>query len=375
MTKFIGIKIHYDHRKSLPPYLKYSKAPTSEEYQEYLDLYHEEGIGGDGFHECLNFSIHNGNSAKVYLPPTCLPDEKFRNEEMVFFSFTYKADKELPSRIVGVHAAARLKSVGRVAVNRTDIAPIRGTDRFHYHVEAPSEYTTLLTPPLEYDFKDGLYTPSFKNWGYGLRYLTSEHAAKIINAALIGANDLLVLSDGPKALILQREINVLKAIRERYALYSDPAKTSAGNRKHPCPGPGSIPDQELGYLGEKIVYDEEVEYAAKHGIPQSEVQWISQAVPQSPYDIKTVRIIGKAKRDHFIEVKSSRAADESNIYISSRQVKFFKENLNCSSIKLVSFVSTDAPPSVRELNYSQLSTEFELIPIKFKLRRFLKGET
>lgn len=44
MTKFVAIKIHYDHRKSLAPYLKYSKAPTPEEYMEYLDLFMKKGL-------------------------------------------------------------------------------------------------------------------------------------------------------------------------------------------------------------------------------------------------------------------------------------------------------------------------------------------
>ena len=56
MTKYIAIKIHYDHRTRLPQHLKYSLAATPEEYQEYLDLY-EDGVGGQGFYECLNF--HN----------------------------------------------------------------------------------------------------------------------------------------------------------------------------------------------------------------------------------------------------------------------------------------------------------------------------
>lgn len=369
MTKFVAIKVHYDHRKSLPSYLKYSKVPTPEEYQEYLDLYHDEGIGGEGFHECLNFSVHDGRSAKVYLPPTCIPNKKYANEEMVFFSFTYKYDKELPSHIVGVHAGAKLMSVGRKAIERDDIDPIEGADRFHYHAEAPSDLTTLITPPIEYDFKDGVYTPKLSTWGYGLRYITEDQAANIIRTALASANERLLNSKGSEALVVQREIAVLDAIRERYSLSSVPRKSGRRISNRQTHGSGSIPDQELGYLGEKFVYEAEVEYAARHGIPASEVEWVSQTVPQSPYDIKTVRVTKKAKRDHYIEVKSSRAADESNIYVSSGQVRFFQENAACSTFKLVSFLSRNEVQSVRELSFAQLSQEFELVPIKFKLRR------
>ena len=55
--RFMAIKIHYDHRAVLPHYLKYSKLPSAVEYDEYLDLYNKEGIGGEGFHECLNYQI------------------------------------------------------------------------------------------------------------------------------------------------------------------------------------------------------------------------------------------------------------------------------------------------------------------------------
>lgn len=374
MTKFVAIKIHYDHRRSVAQYLKYSKVPTPEEYKEYLDLYYEEGIGGEGFHECLNFSVHDGSSAKIYLPPTCIPSDNYSGEEMVFFSFTYKYDKELPSHIVGVHAAARLKSIGRQAIKRYDIEALEGADQFHYHAEAPSDFTTLITPPIEYDFKDGVYTPKFVSWGYGLRYITKKQAASIVNKALAGANGRLLTSKGTETLVLQREISVLDAIKERYFPSVVRTKPSARAPSRSVSTLGGMPDRDLGYLGEKFVYDAEVEYAAKHGIPASEVEWVSQSVPQSPYDIKTVRVTGDVKRDHFIEVKSSRASDESNIYISSGQVKYFQENPASSTFMLVTFTSRTEVRSVRELDFSQLCQEFELVPIKFKLRRLLDDE-
>lgn len=370
MTKFVAIKIHYDHRESLGPHLKYSKVPTPKEYEEYIDLFREEGIGGEGFHECLNFSVRDGRSTKIYLPPTCIPDDKFSDEEMVFFSFTYKGDKELPSSIVGVHAAAKLKSIDREAIDRYDIEPIDGAGRFHYHAEAPSELTTLITPPITYSFKDGLYTPKYKAWGNGLRYITEEHADNIVREAIIGAKRRLSQARNAEALVLQREILVLNAVGERYFLSSARKRSSSKNPSHsPSSGWSNVPDQEIGYLGEKFVYESELEYAAKHGIPESEVEWVSQSVPQSPYDIKTIRVVNNKKHDHFVEVKSSRAIDDSNIYLSSRQVQFFQDNQAVSTFKFVSFVSRSEVRGVRELDFAQLSNEFELVPIKYKLRQ------
>lgn len=375
MTKFVAIKIHYDHRKSLKPHLKYSKVPTPKEYKEYLDLFREEGIGGEGFHECLNFSVRDGSPTKIYLPPTCIPDNKFSDEEMVFFSFTYKGDKELPSSIVGVHAAAKLKSIDRQAIERDDIEQIEGADRLHYHAEAPSEFTTLITPPIEYNFRDGLYTPKYQFWGNGLRYISEEHAANIINAALVGANGRILLSQGAEAIVIDREISVLEAIKARYFPSSTNKKSKAKQSSNAFGGAYSIPDKELGYLGEKFIYESELEYALKHGLPASEVEWVSQSVPQSPYDIKTVRVINNEKREHFIEVKSSRVVDESNIYLSSRQVQFFQENQGCATFKLVAFATRNEVRGVRELDFTQLSKEFELVPVKFKLRHQVASKT
>ncbi len=374
MTKFVAIKIHYDHRKSLRPHLKYSKVPTPQEYKEYLDLFREEGIGGEGFHECLNFSVRDGSPTKIYLPPTCIPDNRFSDEEMVFFSFTYKGDKELPSSIVGVHAAAKLKSVDREAIERDDIESIEGADKFHYHAEAPSEFTTLITPPIEYNFRDGLYTPKYQFWGNGLRYISEEHAENIINTALAGANSRILRSKGAEAIVIEREISVLEAIKSRY--FSSPASKNSKAKQSGSSfgGANSIPDKELGYLGEKFIYESELEYVLKHGLPASDVEWVSQSVPQSPYDIKTVRVINKEKHEHFIEVKSSRAVDESNIYLSSRQVQFFQENHDCATFKFVTFATRNEVKSVRELDFIQLSKEFELVPIKFKLRHHSASE-
>ncbi|EFO1000579.1 DUF3883 domain-containing protein [Escherichia albertii] len=362
MTKFVAIKIHYDHRKSLTPYLKYSKVPSSEEYQEYLNLFHDEGIGGEGFHECLNFAIREYENTKIYLPPTCIPGSKNLDEEFVFFSFTYKYDKEMPSSIIGVHAATKLQTIDKEPILRNDIEPIEGTEPFYYHAESPSDLTTLFTPAIKYDFRDGVFTPQFKSWGYGLRYINEDHASNIINAAIKEAQQRLPDSSISEKIIILREIKVLEAIQKRYGLY-----TPLSN-KNIQPHDNNIPDREIGFLGEKIVYEEEINYAIKHQIPINEVEWISQSNPQSPYDIKTIRISNGLKREHFIEVKSSRITDESNIYLSSRQIRFFQENESVSTFKFVKFISKNRVDQIRELNFKQLTEEFELVPIKFKLK-------
>ena len=151
MTEFIAVKIHYDHRADLPPHLKYSRIPTPDEYKQYLSLYHDEGIGGEGFHECLNFSIPEDGSVQVYFPPGYIPAKDRLDKDFVVFSFTYQGDRELGSRIVGVHGDVHfLNSDG---VKRHNVLPIMGTESLFYHAEAPSSLTTLLIPPVVYDVK------------------------------------------------------------------------------------------------------------------------------------------------------------------------------------------------------------------------------
>ena len=365
MTRFVAIKIHYDHRHALPAYLKYSKAPTAEEYQSYLDLFRNDGIGGEGFHECLNFSVYGEEPARIYLPPTCIPDDKYADEDFVFFSFTYKYDQEMPASIVGVHAGAKLKSRNRVPIVRDDVEPIAGADQLRYHAESPSYLTTLITPSIPYDFKDCIYTPAYKTWGYGLRYLSEENAQNILSAALKRARKHMPTVDGPERLVIDREISVLNSINEEY--FGAPATTDnpSGPR---VSGAWSIPDKELGYKGEQIVYEQEVAYALANDIPANEVQWVSQAVPQSPYDIKSIRVIGDGYQDHFIEVKSSGAGESSSINISSGQINLLKANPDCSAVKIVNFTRSGELESILELNYAQLSRKFDFVPIKFRLR-------
>ena len=169
---------------------------------------------------------------------------------------------------------------------------------------------------------------------------------------------------------ITREISVLNAIQRRYSLYSSKVNSQQKKPANSKSGWNNIPpDKEVGFLGEKFIYEQEVAYAIKHGIPVSEVEWVSQSDPQSPYDIKSVRITPTGKQEHFIEVKSSRSMNESNIYISSRQVKFFQENESNSILKCVTFISNTQVDTVQEYSLKQLMDEFELIPIKFKLKK------
>lgn len=85
MPTFAAIKIHYDHRASLAAHLKYSTLPSLDEYNEYLALFREQGIGGNGFHECLNFSIPESEPVRFYLPPTSMPAKSKIGDDFVFF--------------------------------------------------------------------------------------------------------------------------------------------------------------------------------------------------------------------------------------------------------------------------------------------------
>jgi hypothetical protein len=161
MTRFVAIKLNYDHRPELPTELKYSKEPTRQEYQEYLDRFYQQGIGGEGFHECLNFAIPDDEgTVRIYLPTTDIPRERYWNDEFVFLSFTYKGDPELPSYAIGVHACAGMRD--HDGLNRPEITTrTAGNQRLTFNAEAPAEYVTLFCQPIKYEMSDGIYTPVY----------------------------------------------------------------------------------------------------------------------------------------------------------------------------------------------------------------------
>jgi hypothetical protein len=365
MTKFVAIKINYDHRELLPQNLKYSTIPTLEQYNEYVSQFHDEGIGGNGFHECLNFKIPSAEPVRFYLPPTCIPSQKNANEDFVIFSFTYKGDKELPAHIVGVHAGATLLSTEEHGLSRGEDQLIEGVGPLHYHAEAPPDLVTLITPPIKYENTEGLYTPAYLNWGYGLRYIQEIHAKRIVAAALRGALATLAKAEIAERELIQRQIDVLYRISEKYDLGENGEKSYVG-----FPRNNGIPDKVIGHLGEKHIYERELEYVKSIGCKPSEVKWISQAVPDSPFDIRSVRPSATGIREHFIEVKSS-VSVETNVYVSSRQISFFNAHDGVSTFAIVNFNNDRSVLSVRDLTLADLMAEFDLVPIKFKLQRRL----
>ncbi|WP_313917598.1 DUF3883 domain-containing protein [Tahibacter sp.] len=357
MTTFIAIKIHYDHRGDLPYFAKYSRAATKQENDEYLSLY-ESGIGGQGFHECLNFRIPTDyEKVRAYLPPTCMP--KKSEEDLVVFSFTYKGDRERSSEVVGVHAGCRF--LGRDGLPRPSYENARGVDPFWYHFEADPALTTLFSARLPYAAGDGEFTPAYSKWGYGLRNLKPLHAQSILNAALRGLNECGPASSPTEVYARERERAVLEKIR---GAYFGSAASGMSKRNHGSP---QSADHEIGYLGEKYVFEKEVEYVKTIGLSASSVEWTSQATPTAPFDIKTKRKdrSGTGYCDHFIEVKSMRSSETGRIFISSAQVDFSVKNHPNSVFVIVNFGS-GVPESSSEMTSEQLLRYYALEPIKFE---------
>lgn len=368
MSNYMALKVHYDHRNDLPAHLKYSRKPTVQEYEKYIDLY-SSGVGGNGFHECLNFSVSMSGDVKIYLPPTCLPSKDKINEDFLIFSFTYASDEECPSCIVGVHA--RVRFVSREGVFRGDVGEVPGQDHFFYFASAPAEYVTLFSNPIPYNCKDGVYTPEYRMWGNGLRYLDEAHARAIIDKAIKECEHVLLTDDAHLKIIHERQLNVLRNIYEYYFSGMD-LEEDVIDVKSDKPFVNSVVfekgnDKEIGFLGEEAVYERELAYAKKNGIDASAIEWVSQVVPHSPYDIKTVRKTKKGLVDHYVEVKSSSQGYGSNVYVSSNQVAFFKDNELDTSIVLVNFDRDRKVCSICDLSVSELFEKYDLYPIKYKL--------
>ena len=72
MSKYMAAGIHYDHRQ-IPPHDRYSTLVTHTEWQAYLDHFLTHGLGGEGFHKCINFRIRDDDPVDLYLTPTSLP--------------------------------------------------------------------------------------------------------------------------------------------------------------------------------------------------------------------------------------------------------------------------------------------------------------
>ncbi len=358
VTRFLAIKTHYDHRRALPRHLKYSRVPTLNEYNEYLALYRDKKIGGEGFHECLNFNIKEEDT-KIYLPPGYIPDQKKCNDDYILF--TFKTDNELPSHVIGVHGGVIITS--REGVRRNVIQEFDDVEPLTYHAQSQSKLTALFSSPIEYDFRDGLYTPIYMSWGNGLRYLTAENAKNIIDEAYNRAIDLK-----PRNLTLrlsvERELQVLISIREKYF---NEVKVNGGIGQNVKSGSGAPPDKETGYIGEKYVYEKEMEYVRNEGLDVSLVEWISQALPYSVFDIKTVRKINGEYKAHYLEVKSTRMHDYNNVYISSNQIEFFSDNPNDSTFVFVSLDCNRTVIKCEEYSLDVFNDKFNLKPIKYRV--------
>jgi hypothetical protein len=369
MTHFIAIKMHYDSRPRLPAHLKYTDQPSEQEYTHFLKLYREQGVGGNGFHECMNFRLVEGEPVRIYLPPTCHPSQGNANDDFVIFSFTYQGDQELASHIVGVHAGARIVCNELHGIERADVTQHPELEKLCYHAEAPAELTTYFNAPVAYDFREGRHTPKYVAWGNKLRYLDHTHARNIIDDALRQARQVRTAGLPEVASMVERQISVLETIRLRYC-------GAAAPRGHqPMSGSGEpfavagLPDREIGERGERYVYEMELRRVAELRRPESDVQWVSKADPASPFDIKTVREIDGDIVPFYLEVKSSASADEDNIYISDRQIRFQESNPGTSAVAIVRYEPCKADPTVREASIADLREEFGFEAIKYRLRK------
>jgi Domain of unknown function (DUF3883) len=361
VTRFMAIKINYDRRASLPAGLKYSRLATTQENNEYLKLYQGKGIGGDGFHECLNFFISDNKPVRIYFPPTCRPDKKTIGDEFVIFSFTYASDPERPSCIVGVHAGAQF------LVKERERSEKIGGQRLTFHAEAPAEFVTLFPVPLEYKPPIGRYTPKYERWGFGLRYIEGRHAQNILSDALaMGEQELQRINDEAKRSNMERQLAVLADIRDRYIDTATARRLVSGSTWHPNANSPTLPDKELGELGEKHIYQRELAYVSKLGDDPSKVIWYSRSNPTGPFDIQSIR--KKGGPPHYIEVKSTTITDDTHIFVSRGEMAWMKKHKENSSFTIVHFNSDRTVKDVVELTLEQLHECFEFEPTSFQLR-------
>jgi len=341
--KNFAVKIHYDNRPHLPPYLKYSQVATVREYAVKLSK-GESGKGGKGFHECLNFAIEDDVS-RFYLPPTYVPGEKsVSNEPVNIVWITYKTEQEYPSSIIGIHRNATLvTSKYESGLPRTDFQLTFNNSELMYHGQASESDTILFSEPMR--LIPGRHIPRFVKWGNGLRYITDEHLSNIIQDRISLLADKMSLS-----------------IYEKTEL--DHLVNNRGGRG----GKGKVPDKDLGILGEKMVFDIEIEYARANGIDERLVEHTSLRIPSGPYDIQTIRIVDGVPIVHYLEVKTTRTMHDPNIHISSIQITFAETNEANHDFVLVDITTEE----VKYVSLSSLRKDFDLVTSHFRL--FNKAE-
>ncbi|MEQ4671999.1 DUF3883 domain-containing protein [Providencia vermicola] len=362
--EMMAIKIHYDNRNDLPPYLKYSRLPTKKEYQSYLQRYEETGSGGDGFHEGLNFHPEN-DEVKFYLPPTCIPGKAKINSEFIVFSFSYSD----PGKIIGVHAGARI--LGGEGIARGESVGLDGVGDFTYHGISPRMLTTIFTTPIKYNIRDDRFLPVLEKWCFGKRYLEKKHAINILKTAY--ANVLENLENNTPINLAEKEVAiheilVIKNILFRYFhIDMESIELQAGvNTDSLVDTHCQEADRDIGEKGEKYIYEKEIEYMENNNLPTSLVEWLSRMTPTAVFDIQTARLINGKVQEHYLEIKSSKYGYGENVYLSDRQIRFFEKHKECSHIVFVNF-NGDEPKEIYK-TYNELNKEFYLSPIKYKLR-------
>lgn len=362
MVRFLTVKIHYDHRE-LPAHNKYSRPANVEEYDEYEAPGDQ---GGEGFHECMNFMHREDEPVKIYLPPTAIPGDDKAGDDFVIFWCTYKADHELPARIVGVHGGATFAKNPIRGVVRRDVEHLSGLhDKWVYHATAPEELTTLFVPPLPYDVSDGRYMPVLKSWGNGRRYIDEQHAANILSDAMRDAKQRLDRAPDSEKMVVRREVEVILNLADRYGLALKSDQRTKQQKK--VGGKFALPDKELGELGEKVVYERELAYAKSVGVEAVCVDWTSKQAPQSPFDIKTIRKVNGNVRDHYLEVKSSRVGElGANVFLSIYQLEKIEGYGDAGQFVFVRFDGTKVA-GVDYMTVAELRERFSLNPIKFRL--------
>jgi hypothetical protein len=366
MAKFIAVKIHYDGRPPMEAYLKFARPPTLAEHQEYRERF-KEGVGGNGFHESMNFSFQDDSPVKVYLPPGYIPaEESPGEEEFVFLSFTYAEDPVKPAHVVGIHGGAHIVGYhGPGQLRRVE--RIQDAEPLYYHADSDPALTTLFAAPLPYDRAAGRYTPNFQKWGNGLRYIEPHHVRSILEDANRLAIDRLSEANEVELEFIARQLDVLFNINAQYRLGADLKKpmhnltSQVGGWKVP-----GLPDSELGKLGEKMVYEQERAYVSDLGLDPSSVIWFSNSDPTAPYDIVTMRVTNGIAHQHFLEVKTS-TSEEANAYISSYQIKVLQDASKSSRLVLVKIDNHRRLLSREDLSWEQLDARFKFVPIKYKL--------
>jgi len=362
------VKVHYDHRRNLEHYLKYSRMATPQEYQEYLNLF-ASGVGGQGFHECMNFWIKEGDERVLfYLPPGYIPSlDTIDNGELCIFFVTYQGDEELPSNIIGFQARCTINADGN-HIERTDIQTPDGIDeKFIYHGYSLREYSTLFTVPLPFDVTSGYYMQALQKWGNGLRYNRDDNGIqRILIESYNAANERYDVASIAERTVIERQLVVTE---NAYRYYFNQEIQGENNvviiTRNNITEP-NLPDKELGALGEQIIFDRELDYAAKNKIPLKEVEWVAKAQPYSPFDIRTKRLVNGKLTELFLEVKTTRLDNFDNVYISSNQVDFADNHKNSQIFVFVNI--NDEGHQISEYTIEELRQQFSFMPIKYKLK-------